>query len=100
MESAENWLSFGNPGESARPEFTYDIHYGGRVETATKGRRLQQVWVPDETVEAGAHDTPVVGRRGRPANPPRLWAARAGGPPRPQDFSGGGHVGPFAHDSP
>src|SRR5204862_363244 len=31
MEFAENWLSFGNPWEFARPEFTYDIHYGGRV---------------------------------------------------------------------
>src|SRR5258705_751033 len=48
MEFAENWLSFGNPLEFARPEFTYDIHYCGRVQTAPQCRRRQQVWVPEE----------------------------------------------------
>ena len=35
------------------------------------------VWHPDETVEAIAHDTPMVGWRGRHVNPLRLWSARA-----------------------
>jgi glycogen phosphorylase len=99
MEFAENWLSFGNPWEFARPEFTYDIHYGGRVETATKGRRLQQVWVPDETVEAVAYDTPVVGWRGRHVNPLRLWSARAVDPLRLEVFNEGDHVGALAQQS-
>src|SRR6266576_4863018 len=99
MEFAENWLSFGNLWEFARPEFTYDIHYGGRVETATKGRRLQQVWVPDETVEAVAYDTPVVGWRGRHVNPLRLWSARAVDPLRLEVFNEGDHVGALAQQS-
>src|SRR3954451_12309171 len=99
MEFAENWLSFGNPWEFARPEFTYDIHYGGRVETATKGRRRQQVWVPDETVEAVAYDTPVVGWRGRHVNPLRLWSARAVDPLRLEVFNEGDHVGALAQQS-
>src|SRR5207253_1772848 len=96
MEFAENWLSFGNPWEFARPEFTYDIHYGGRVETATKGRRLQQVWVPDETVEAVAYDTPVLGWRERHVNPLRLWSARAVDPLHLSVFNEGDHLGAFS----
>jgi glycogen phosphorylase len=99
MEFAENWLSFGNPWEFARPEFTYDIHYGGRVETVTKGRRRQQVWVPDETIEAVAYDTPVVGWRGRHVNPLRLWSARAVDPLRLEVFNEGDHVGALAQQS-
>src|SRR5712672_931577 len=93
MEFAENWLSFGNPWEFARPEFTYDIHYGGRVETVTKGRRRQQVWVPEETIEAVAYDTPVVGWRARHVNPLRLWSARAVDPLRLDAFNSGDHIG-------
>src|SRR2546423_1845624 len=89
MEFAENCLSFGNPWEFARPEFTYDIHYGGRVETVTKGRRRQQVWVPEETIEAVAYDTPVVGWRARHVNPLRLWSARAVDPLRLEVFNEG-----------
>ena len=33
QEYPENWLSFGNPWEFARPEIAYDIGFGGSVET-------------------------------------------------------------------
>src|SRR2546430_12087743 len=32
QECPEDWLSFGNPWEFARPEVFYDIRFGGRVE--------------------------------------------------------------------
>jgi starch phosphorylase len=99
IEFAENWLSFGNPWEFARPEFTYDIHYGGRVETVAKGRRRFQQWIPDETIEAVAYDTPVVGWRGRHVNPLRLWSARAVDPLRLEVFNQGDHVGALAQQS-
>ena len=35
QEFAEDWLSFGNPWEFARPEVVYDIQFGGRVEMAS-----------------------------------------------------------------
>src|SRR2546423_11922544 len=73
LEFAENWLSFGNPWGFAPPEFTYDIHYGGPARTATKGRRLQQVWGPDETVEAGGLGKPGGGWGRRPRHTPRPW---------------------------
>src|SRR5438094_8325167 len=99
MELAENWLSFGNPWEFARPEFTYDIHYGGRVESVTKGRRRQQVWRPYETIEAVAYDTPVVGWRVRHVNPLRLWSARAVDPLRLEVFNEGDHVGALSQQA-
>src|SRR5437016_11424762 len=64
QEYAEDWLSFGNPWEFARPEVVYDIAYGGRVETVSRaGRPARAVWHPEETIEAVAYDTPVVGWR-------------------------------------
>src|SRR6266478_7343710 len=100
QEYPEDWLSFGNPWEFARPEFIYDIHYGGCVEmVAAKTGRPRPVWVPDETVEAVAYDTPVVGWRGRHVNPLRLWSARAVDPLRLEVFNEGDHVGALAQQS-
>src|SRR5829696_122992 len=74
QEFAEDWLSFGNPWEFARPEVVYDIQFGGRVEmTEAAPGRVRPVWRPDETIEAAAYDTPIVGWRGRHVNPLRLW---------------------------
>src|SRR5262250_1233976 len=94
QEYPEDWLSFGNPWEFARPEVIYDIHFGGRVETVHEtGRALRHVWQPEETIEAVAYDTPVVGWRGRNVNPLRLWTARAVDPMRLDAFNRGDHVG-------
>src|SRR5216684_6717379 len=93
QEYPEDWLSFGNPWEFARPEFTYDIHYGGCVEMVAKAGRLRPVWRPEETIEAVAYDTPVVGWRGRHVNPLRLWSARAPDPLRLEVFNEGDYLG-------
>ena len=96
-EYPENWLAVGNPWEFARPEIVYDIGYGGSVETVAspsrRGRKLRQVWSPEETIEAVAYDTPVVGWRGRHVNPLRLWSARAVDPLRLELFNEGDHLG-------
>jgi starch phosphorylase len=94
QEYPEDWLSFGNPWEFARPEVIYDIHFGGRVETIhDPGRAARHIWLPDETIEAVAYDTPVVGWRGRNVNPLRLWTARAVDPVRLDAFNRGDHIG-------
>jgi glycogen phosphorylase len=94
QEYPEDWLSFGNPWEFARPEVIYDIHFGGRVEVVhAPGRALRHKWLPEETMEAVAYDTPVVGWRGRNVNPLRLWSARAVDPMRLDAFNSGDHVG-------
>ena len=94
QEYPEEWLSFTNPWEFERPEVTYDIFYGGWVETvAGRGSHTRFVWHPEETIEAVAYDTPVVGWRGKHVNPLRLWSARAVDPLRLDVFNRGDHVG-------
>src|SRR5712671_5619828 len=94
QEFPEEWLSFSNPWEFERPEVTYDIHYGGRVEAvASHAGGLRHVWHPAESVRAVAYDTPIVGWRGAYVNALRLWSARAPDPMRLDVFNLGDHVG-------
>ncbi|MDP9413768.1 MAG: glycogen/starch/alpha-glucan family phosphorylase, partial [Pseudomonadota bacterium] len=94
QEFPESWLSFGNPWEFERPEVTYPIGFGGVVEAVdpeTPGAAGR--WVPAETVDAVAYDTPVIGWRGEHVNTLRLWSARAPDPLRLDTFNRGDHVG-------
>src|SRR5438552_1982444 len=94
QEYPEEWLSFTNPWEFERPEVTYDIFYGGRVETAaSRSGGPRQIWHPAESVQAVAYDTPIVGWRGAYVNALRLWSARAADPMRLDVFNRGDHVG-------
>jgi len=94
QEYPEEWLSFTNPWEFERPEVTYDVAYGGWVETVPgRGSHTRFVWHPEETIEAVAYDTPVVGWKGRHVNPLRLWSARAVDPLRLDVFNRGDHIG-------
>jgi len=71
----------------------YDIGFGGFVEmTRLSGGGERAVWHPNETVQAVAYDTPVVGWKGRHVNPLRLWSARAVDPLRLDVFNAGDHV--------
>jgi starch phosphorylase len=92
QEFPEHWLSFGNPWEFERPEIVYDVHYGGRVDHAAANGRMRALWCADETVQAVAYDTPIVGWRGRHVNLLRLWSARAVDPLRLDVFNEGNHV--------
>src|SRR5580658_6356973 len=68
-EYPESWLALGNPWEFERPEVSHMVGFGGtsRRETRPDGTE-HYVWDPDETVEAIAYDTPIVGWRGRHVN--------------------------------
>ena len=100
QEYPEEWLSFGNPWEFARPEVIYDIQFGGWVENVSRSRGPSRaIWHPDETIEAVAYDTPIVGWRGRHVNPLRLWSARAADPLRLDAFNMGDHVGALSEQS-
>jgi len=94
QEYPEEWLSFSNPWEFERPEVTFDIFYGGRVETtASRSGGTRQIWHPAGSVQAVAYDTPIVGWRGAYVNALRLWSARAADPMRLDVFNLGDHVG-------
>ena len=100
QEYPEEWLSFGNPWEFARPEVIYDICFGGSVETTVSPSGVKRsVWHPAETIEAVAYDIPIVGWRGRHVNPLRLWSARAVDPLRLDAFNMGDHVGALSEQA-
>src|SRR3954471_10811358 len=96
-EFPEDWLTFGNPWEYARPEIAHDIGFGGSVEAVPVSEvQTRQVWHPAETLQAVAYDTPVVGWRGAHVNTLRLWSARAIDPLKLEAFNYGDHVGALA----
>ncbi|RMF39841.1 MAG: glycogen/starch/alpha-glucan phosphorylase [Alphaproteobacteria bacterium] len=72
IEIAEGWLTQRHAWEFERPEVSYEIGFGGTVEE----RDGAACWQPAETVIASAHDTPILGWKGRWANTLRLWSAR------------------------
>jgi starch phosphorylase len=96
-ELPEDWLAFGNPWEFERPEVIYPIRFGGVVEyVGGDADTARAVWYPNETVQAVAFDTPVVGWRGRHVNTLRLWSARATDPIHLYAFNQGDFVGAMA----
>ncbi len=91
-EAPEDWLTFGNPWEFARPEIAYEIGFNGHIDVEDGPDGPRQVWVPSETIQAVAYDTPVVGWRGKHVNTLRLWSARASDQLSLQAFNRGDHV--------
>ena len=79
QEFPENWLSFGNPWEFARPDLSHMVGFGGSVELQHRHRRhaAGRSGIRPRRVVAVAYDTPVIGWRGQFVNTLRLWSARA-----------------------
>ncbi|MBN9004765.1 MAG: glycogen/starch/alpha-glucan phosphorylase [Rhizobiales bacterium] len=93
-EFPEQWLLSGNPWEFERSDVVFDIHYGGRLERTERSDGTSEVnWIPGETIQAVAYDTPIVGWRGHHVNALRLWSARAVDPMRLDAFNSGDHLG-------
>jgi starch phosphorylase len=87
-------MAGGNPWEFERSHLVYPVRFGGHVQSRADGSGLvYHTWNADETMLAVAHDTPVVGWRGKRVNTLRLWAARAEQPLQLQAFNAGDHVG-------
>jgi starch phosphorylase len=93
-EFPEQWLLSGNPWEFERSDVVFDVHYGGRLDRAERPDGSSEVnWIPGETIQAVAYDTPIVGWRGHHVNALRLWSARAVDPMRLDAFNSGDHLG-------
>ncbi len=95
VELPETWLEHGNPWEFERRERSFEVGFGGSVESITsrQGRLERHVWKPTERVLAVAFDTPVVGWRGKRVNTLRLWSAMAIDPILLEAFNAGDHIG-------
>ncbi len=94
VELPETWLAHGNPWEFERRESSYEIGFGGAVETVGGyDDAPRYVWKPAERVIAMAYDTPVVGWRGKRVNTLRLWSAQPIDPILLDAFNAGDHIG-------
>ena len=95
VELPETWLDHGNPWEFERRERSFEVGFGGTVESITSkdGRLERHVWKPQERVLAVAYDTPVVGWRGNRVNTLRLWSAMPIDPILLDAFNAGDHIG-------
>ena len=95
VELPETWLEHGNPWEFERRERSFEVGFGGHVESITSahGRLERHVWKPTDRVVAVAYDTPVVGWRGNRVNTLRLWSAMAIDPILLDAFNAGDHIG-------
>ncbi|MDA8083200.1 MAG: glycogen/starch/alpha-glucan phosphorylase [Nitrospiraceae bacterium] len=78
VETADNWLRYGNPWEIERPEFLYIVRFYGRVEQHhDEHGSLRHQWVDTRDVAAVAFDTPIPGFRNNTVNTMRLWSAKS-----------------------
>lgn len=73
-EVPDDWLTFGNPWEVARPEYILPIQFHGDVKWLDDGRFS---WEDGQVVLAVPYDTPIPGYRNNTVNTLRLWSARS-----------------------
>ena len=101
VELPETWLDHGNPWEFERRERSFEVGFGGSVESITSrdGRLERHVWKPTEHVLAVAYDTPVVGWRAKRVNTLRLWSGMPVDPILLDRFNAGDYVGALAESN-
>ncbi len=77
VETPDYWLKNGNPWEFPRPEVTYRVRFGGRLEEQGSGAATVVRWLDTDDVLAMAYDTIVPGYGTQATNTLRLWSAKA-----------------------
>jgi starch phosphorylase len=78
VERADEWLKFGNPWELARPEYAFQVGFGGHtMMVPVEGGGFKVHWQPATKVIGVPYDTPISGYHVNNVNTLRLWAARA-----------------------
>ncbi len=75
-EVPDNWLKYGYPFEIKRPEYTYEVRFGGyvRSEMDSKGK-VNFVHDGYDSVLAVPYDMPIVGYNNRIVNTLMIWDA-------------------------
>lgn len=78
VEVPDNWLKDGNPFEMKRPEYSYEVKFGGYVrmikDESGRERFIQENY---QSVKAVAYDLPVLGYGNNVVNTLRIWDAEA-----------------------
>ncbi len=78
VEVTDKWLHLGNPWEICRPEFSYQVGFGGRTESWHDEQGHYRVrWIPHRVVKGIAYDTPVAGYDSGMTDLLRLWKSEA-----------------------
>jgi starch phosphorylase len=78
VETADQWLRFGNPWEIPRPEYIQRVQFGGHTESYIDEKgRFRVRWVGTRDLLGLPYDTPVPGYRTDTVNTLRLWQSRA-----------------------
>jgi starch phosphorylase len=77
VEQPDEWMKLGYPWEIAHPEFSFTVHFEGRVEVQGGANGKEWRWIDTKTVTGMAYDLPVVGYGGSTVNTLRLWSAKA-----------------------
>jgi glycogen phosphorylase len=88
VEHPDYWLVNGDPWEFMRPESSYTIRFGGRLEP----RNGSWLWLDAEDVIATAYDSAVPGYQMRSVVTMRLWSARASGGVNLDAFNRGDYI--------
>ena len=77
VEVPDNWLANGYPFELRRPEYTYEVKFGGRVESSVDANGdLKFNHVDYNSVLAVAYDMPIVGYNNHVVNSLIIWDAQ------------------------
>jgi starch phosphorylase len=78
VELPENWLKYANPWEIARPEYSFNVHFYGRIkQIILPDGKLKTEWADTNDVIGIAYDIPIDGFDNNTVNTLRLWSARA-----------------------
>jgi len=92
-EIASSWLRYQSPWEIPRPDASYRVRFGGRVEaTIDSHGHTHHRWVDGHEILAVGYDLLVPGNRGPTVNHLRLWSGRALQPFNVEAFNAGRHT--------
>ncbi len=77
VEVPDNWLKDGNPFEVKRPEYQYEVKFGGYVRSYKDEKTGRDMFVQEgyQSVYAVPYDLPVVGYGNNNINTLRIWDA-------------------------
>ncbi|HUT53396.1 MAG TPA: glycogen/starch/alpha-glucan phosphorylase [bacterium] len=77
-ELPDAWLKYGNPWEIPRPEYSFPVHFHGKIKEITlPDGKLKTEWLDTNDVIGVAYDIPIDGYDNNTVNTLRLWSSRA-----------------------